>query len=97
MLPLLVQGLSQRAVSAMQRGLKHLIFSVSFVKERSLEGRGMAFMMCYSALSSVLHGGGTRERSSRPGKVLRYQRDIRRVLNFAVPGCWLGGSVVLVS
>lgn len=55
MLPLLVQVLSQRAVSAMQRGLKHLIFPVSFVKERSLEGRGVAFMVCYSALSSVLH------------------------------------------
>ena len=46
----LVQVLPWRAISAMQRGPKHLVSADSFVKESSLEGHGF-----YGALLCLFH------------------------------------------
>lgn len=49
-LHLLVQVLPWRAITAMQRGPKHLISAHSFVKESSLKGHGF-----YGALLCLFH------------------------------------------
>lgn len=69
MLPLLVQVLPWRAVSAMQRGPKHLISSGSFVKESSLEG-GTWLLWCVTLLSPLCftEKGGPRRDPTDPGR-----------------------------